>query len=61
MKKLSETPIVDTAHKVDARNLYYTPEAMVTVIILRPGQSLKRHVTPVDQAFYVLERSGEGS
>jgi len=34
---------------------------MVTVIILRPGQSLKRHVTPVDQAFYVLEGSGEGS
>lgn len=59
IKKLSQTPIMDTAHKVDARNLYDTPEAMVTVITLAPGQSLKRHITPVDVAFYVLEGSGE--
>ena len=59
IKKLSETPIMDTGHKVDARNLYDTPEAMVTVIILRPGQSLKGHITPVDVAFHVLEGSGE--
>jgi len=59
VKRLSETPIMDTAHKVDARNLYDTPEAMVTVITLEPGQSLKRHITPVDVAFYVLEGSGE--
>lgn len=58
-KKLGETPIMDNAHKVDARNLYDTPEAMITVITLRPGQALKRHVTPVDVAFYVLEGSGE--
>ena len=56
---LHETPIMDTAHKVDARNLYDTPEAMITVITLQPGQSLKRHITPVDVAFYVLEGSGE--
>ena len=46
------------AHNVDARNLYNKEEAMVTVITLTPGQSLKRHITPVDVAFYVLE--GEG-
>ena len=57
-RKLSEVPIMDTAHNVDARNLYSTEDAMVTVIRLKPGQSLKKHITPVDVAFYVME--GEG-
>jgi quercetin dioxygenase-like cupin family protein len=30
---------------------------MVTVIKLEPGQSLKKHITPVDVVFYVLEAS----
>jgi len=51
-------PIMETAHNVDARNLYNTEHAMVTVITLKPGQSLKKHITPVDVAFYVLK--GEG-
>ncbi len=57
-KKLSEVEIMDNAHGVDARNLYNTDEAMITVITLNPGQSLKRHVTPVDVAFYLLEGTG---
>ena len=57
-KKLSETPIMETAHNVDARNLYNTKDAMVTVITLEPGQSLKKHITPVDVAFYVLKGKG---
>ncbi len=58
IKKLSEVKIIDNAHGVDARNLYNTNEAMITVITLAPGQSLKRHVTPVDVAFYVLQGTG---
>lgn len=58
-KTLNETPIMETAHNVDARNLYNTEDAMVTVITLQPGQALKRHITPVDVAFYVL--SGKGT
>ena len=57
-KKLSEVEIMDNAHGVDARNLYTTEEAMITVITLEPGQSLKRHITPVNVAFYVLEGTG---
>jgi len=57
-RKLSEMPIMETAHNVDARNLYSTEDAMVTVITLKPGQSLKKHITPVDVVFYVLK--GEG-
>jgi len=58
IKKLSETPIMSTAHNVDARNLYNSEYAMVTVIKLEPGQSLKKHITPVDVVFYVLEGTG---
>jgi len=57
-KKLIETPIMETAHNVDARNLYNTENAMVTVITLKPGQQLKKHITPVDVAFYVLKGTG---
>jgi quercetin dioxygenase-like cupin family protein len=57
-RKLSEVGIMENAHGVDARNLYNTPDAMITVITLEPGQSLKRHITPVDVAFYVLDGTG---
>ena len=57
-KTLDDTGIMDSAHNVDARNLYSTADAMVTVITLKPGQSLKRHITPVDVAFYVLSGTG---
>lgn len=57
-KRLDESPIMENAHGVDARNLYSSDDAMVTVITLKPGQSLKRHITPVDVAFYVLEGTG---
>jgi len=58
IKKLSETEIMNNAHGVDAKNLYNKEEAMITIITLEPGQSLKRHITPVDVAFYVLEGNG---
>jgi len=57
-KKLADVSSMDNAHNVDARNLYSTDAAMITVITLDSGQSLKRHITPVDVAFYVL--SGKG-
>ncbi len=57
-RKLEEAGVMNNAHNVDARNLYNTPDAMITIITLQPGQSLKRHITPVDVAFYVLEGRG---
>jgi quercetin dioxygenase-like cupin family protein len=57
-KKLSEVPVMETAHRVDARNLYNTEDAVITVITLKKGQSLKKHITPVDVAFYVLKGKG---
>ncbi len=57
-QKLESVPIMDTAHKVDARNLHSSEHVMVTVITLQPGQELKRHITPVDVLFYVLSGTG---
>jgi len=46
-------------HGVSARPIYDSPNAMVVHITLMPGQSLKKkHVTPVDVFFYVLEGNG---
>ena len=58
IKKLSDMPIMKTAHNVDARNLYDTEHAVISVITLKPGQALKKHITPVDVAFYVLRGKG---
>jgi len=45
-------------HHVDARKVYESPHAMAVVISLQPGESLKKHITPVDVIFYVLEGIG---
>jgi quercetin dioxygenase-like cupin family protein len=45
-------------HHVDARKIYESPHAMAVVITLKPGETLKKHITPVDVFFYVLEGSG---
>ena len=45
-------------HGVDARSLYDTENAQVILITLKPNESLKKHITPVDVIFYVLEGRG---
>lgn len=45
-------------HHVDARKIYDTPHAMAVVITLQAGEALKKHMTPVDVFFYVLEGTG---
>ena len=53
--KMNNAEKKDTPHKVDVRTLSDTEHAQIVHIMLKPGESLKRHVTPVDAAFYVLE------
>lgn len=48
----------ENAHHVDIRKIYDTNYAQVVHITLKPGESLKRHITPVDVFFYVLEGIG---
>ncbi len=51
-------PVSENPHHVDARKAYESPHAVAVVITLMPGESLKRHITPVDVFFYVLEGTG---
>ncbi len=45
-------------HGVDARKIYDTENAQITHIKLKPGERLRKHITPVDVVFYVLEGKG---
>lgn len=59
--KITEVANVESGlnpHHVDARKVYDTDQAMAVVITLQPGESLKKHITPVDVFFYVLEGTG---
>ncbi|KAF5036296.1 Cupin domain protein [anaerobic digester metagenome] len=56
--QMENTPVADTPHKVDVRKLYDTENTMTVHITLQPGESLKKHITPVDVFFYVLEGTG---
>lgn len=51
-------PTIKNPHQVKVSQLYDTENAAVMHITLEPGQSLKRHITPVDVFFYVLEGTG---
>ena len=55
---VANTETKPTPHKVDVKGLYSKEHAQVAHILLKPGESLKRHITPVDVFFYILE--GEG-
>ncbi len=45
-------------HNVEARAISDTESAQVVHITLQPGEALKKHITPVDVVFYVLEGRG---
>lgn len=57
-KTLQDSPILPTKHGIDVRNLYDRETALINVITLKPGEALKRHITPVDVAFYVISGTG---
>ena len=45
-------------HNVDVRKIFESPSTSTVIITLKPGESLKKHITPVDVFFYVLEGTG---
>ncbi len=57
VKSVSSKP---NPHNVDARAISDTESAQVVHITLQPGEALKKHITPVDVVFYVLEGRGGG-
>ncbi len=56
--QLRDVVSMPNPHGVDARSLSDRENAQVAHITLQPGQSLKKHITPVDVVFYVLEGQG---
>jgi mannose-6-phosphate isomerase-like protein (cupin superfamily) len=54
-KQAEATP---NPHGVRTSRIYDSEHAQAVHILLKPGESLKKHITPVDVFFYVLE--GEG-
>jgi quercetin dioxygenase-like cupin family protein len=57
--RVDQTKPFQNPHGVDARKIYETPDADVIHMALQPGQALKKHTTPVDVFFYILEGKGE--
>jgi mannose-6-phosphate isomerase-like protein (cupin superfamily) len=55
---VTQQPTMANPHGVEVRKLHDTPHAQAMHITLQPGQSLKKHITPVDVFFYVLEGTG---
>jgi mannose-6-phosphate isomerase-like protein (cupin superfamily) len=55
---LKEVMSKPNPHGVDARSMSDTENAQVVHITLQPGEALKKHITPVDVVFYVLEGRG---
>jgi quercetin dioxygenase-like cupin family protein len=53
-----QAPEVKTPHGVSVRKLHETEHAQVMHINLLPGEELKRHITPVEVFFYILEGDG---
>jgi mannose-6-phosphate isomerase-like protein (cupin superfamily) len=48
----------ENPHGVSVNKLYDTEHAQIMHMELKPGESLKKHSTPTDVCFYILE--GEG-
>jgi mannose-6-phosphate isomerase-like protein (cupin superfamily) len=55
---VSELPIKDTPHKLEARQVVNVPGVVAMQLTIQPGQSVPRHSAPVNVFFYVLSGSG---
>ncbi|MCW4001129.1 MAG: cupin domain-containing protein [Candidatus Bathyarchaeota archaeon] len=56
--KVHDAESVQNAHGVDARKIYASPNAEVIHMALQRDEALKRHTTPVNVFFYILEGKG---
>jgi mannose-6-phosphate isomerase-like protein (cupin superfamily) len=55
---IKDVQIADTPHKVAVKKLFNIEHGTFVHIELKPGEALKRHLTPVDVIFYILEGIG---
>lgn len=57
-RKPEDVAIHKNPHGVEAKKLYDYPNAIIIHLTLKPGESLIKHLTPTDVAFFVLEGKG---
>jgi quercetin dioxygenase-like cupin family protein len=53
-----EVPDAPNPHGVSARELLSIEPVQAVLVTLQAGEALKRHITPTDVFFYVLEGQG---
>lgn len=58
IRKMSQQESAKNPHGVDVRRVYESEHALSSIITMKPGEKLIRHITPVDVFFYVLEGTG---
>ncbi len=56
--KVIDTESFQNAHAVESKEIYNTDSAQVIHMLLKQGQSLKKHTTPVNVFFYTIEGTG---
>ena len=56
--QVKDAQVQPNPHGVETKKLYDTENAQVIHLTLKPGEQLKRHLTPVDVFFFVLEGQG---
>jgi mannose-6-phosphate isomerase-like protein (cupin superfamily) len=56
--EMKSSPEKPNPHNVSVRTLYDTEHAQAVHIELKPGEALKKHITPTDVFFYILEGKG---
>jgi mannose-6-phosphate isomerase-like protein (cupin superfamily) len=53
-----EIETANNPHGVEAKKIHDNENVEVVHMLLKPGESLKKHTTPVDVFFYILEGVG---
>jgi mannose-6-phosphate isomerase-like protein (cupin superfamily) len=56
--KVDSISVFQNSHEVEAKNIFENEKTSVIHMALKQGQSLKKHTTPVDVFFYILEGKG---
>jgi len=56
--EVQKTKVAPNPHGVDVRKMFENDKVQVVHITLKPGEQLKKHMTPGDVLFYVLEGTG---
>ena len=56
--KVFDEPEIQNPHGISARKLHDSEHGQVMHILLKPGEKVPKHATPMDIVFFVLEGDG---